>query len=73
MTTTKKRINISLPEDVEISLQQLAERDDVPEATKAVHLIKLAMEIEEDDIWNALVQKRDTKGAKFISHKKAWA
>lgn len=73
MATTKKRINISLPADIEISLKQLAARDDVPEATKAVHLIKLAMEIEEDDIWNAIAEKRDTKGAKFVSHKKAWA
>lgn len=72
MATTKKRINVSLPEDVEISLKHLAARDDVPEATKAVHLIKLAMEIEEDDVWNALAEKRDTKGAKFVSHKKAW-
>lgn len=73
MATTKKRINISLPEDIEISLKQLAVRDDVPEATKAIHLIKLAMEIDEDDIWNTLAEKRDTKGAKFVSHKKAWA
>lgn len=73
MATTKKRINISLPEDIEISLKQIAARDDVPEATKAVHLIKLAMEIDEDDIWNTLAQKRDVKGTKFVSHKKAWA
>lgn len=73
MATTKKRINVSLPEDVDVALQYLAERDQVPQATKTIALIKLAIEIDEDDIWNQLAEKRDTKGAKFISHKKAWA
>ena len=73
MPTTKKRINISLPTDVEASLAKLAERDDVPQATKAVYLLKLAIEIDEDDVFNSMAQERDTKGAKFVSHKKAWA
>lgn len=73
MPTTKKRINISLPTDVEASLAKLAERDEVPQATKAVYLLKLAIEIDEDDVLNSIAQKRDTKGAKFVSHKKAWA
>lgn len=73
MPTTKKRINISLPTDVEASLAKLAERDEVPQATKAVYLLKLAIEIDEDDVLNSIAQERDTKGAKFVSHKKAWA
>lgn len=73
MPTTKKRINISLPENIDIALTRLAERDDVPEATKAVHLLKMALEFEEDDIFNKLAEKRDTKNAKFVSHKAAWA
>lgn len=72
MSTLKKRINVSLPEDIEIALSKLAERDDMPEATKALHLITLALEIEEDDILNALAQVRDVRGTKFISHKDAW-
>ncbi len=72
MATTKKRINISLPADVEASLSKLADRDEVPQATKAVYLLKLAIEIDEDDVLNALAQQRDRKGAKFVSHKKAW-
>ncbi|MBI2639120.1 hypothetical protein HYW83_06050 [Candidatus Peregrinibacteria bacterium] len=73
MPTTKKRINISLPADVEASLSKLAERDDMPQATKAVYLLKLAIEIDEDDVFNSVAAERDTKGAKFVSHKKAWA
>jgi len=72
MPTTKKRTNVSLPQDIDETLTFLAERDDVPKATKAVQLIKIAIEIEEDDVWNEIASKRDTKDAKFISHKNAW-
>jgi hypothetical protein len=73
MATSKKRINISLPDDIDEALKELAERDNVPQATKAIHLIKIALEIDEDEVWNALASKRDTKGAKFVSHNDAWA
>lgn len=73
MPTLKKRLNMSLPEDVEAAVAALAKRDDVPQATKALHLIQMALEIEEDDVWNAIAEKRDTKDAKFLSHEEAWA
>lgn len=73
MTTTKKRINVTLTPDLEDALERLAERDKVPQATKAVYLIKLAIEIDEDDVLNEKAEERDTKDAKFYSHKKAWA
>jgi hypothetical protein len=72
MPTSKKRINITLPPDIETALDFLARRDEVPEATKAAQLIKLAIEIDEDDALNKLAQKRDTKKAPFVSHKDAW-
>ena len=73
MATSKKRINISLPKDIEIVLEELADRDNVPMATKAIELIKAAIEIDEDEIWAKLAEERDTKDAKFISHKEAWS
>lgn len=72
MTTIKTRINISLPKEVEKTLGFLAKRDDMPEATKAVDLIRLALEIEEDQVLDKIAGFRDVKSAKFISHKKAW-
>ena len=72
MPTLKKRINISLPEDLEVSLQYLAERDQVPQATKAVYLLRFAIEMDEDEVLNNLAEKRDVPKAKFVSHKKAW-
>lgn len=73
MPTTKKRINISLPSDVEIALERLADRDSVPQATKAIYLIKMAIDIDEDDVLNKIAEERDVRGSKFVSHKKAWA
>lgn len=72
MPTLKKRLNMSLPEDIEKALFMLAQRDDVPQATKALYLIRVALEMEEDDLWNAIAEKRDVKGAKFLSHDQAW-
>lgn len=73
MPTTKKRVLISIPKHVERALELLAERDQVPQATKAVHLLEIALEIEEDRVWDQVATQRDTKSARFVSHKKAWA
>jgi len=73
MSTIKKRINLSIGSDVEKMLGILAKRDRVPQATKATELLRIALEIEEDQVWAAIVGKRDKKGAHFVSHEKAWA
>ena len=73
MPTVKTRINISVSDDLEKILTKLAKRDRMPKATKAALLLAAGLEIEEDSIWNALAEKRDRMGARFIPHKKAWA
>lgn len=73
MPTLKKRLNISMAPEIESMVRQLAKRDQMPEATKAGQLLQVALEIEEDSVWDAIAAQRDTKGSKFISHKKAWA
>lgn len=74
MPTAKKRINISVSDSVNRALKKLAERDQVPTATKAESLISLALEIEEDEVWNEIVLERYTgKSAKPISHEQAWS
>jgi len=72
MATSKKRINISLPRDLEAALFMLAERDDVPPATKAIHLLQIAVETDEDDVLNTIASERDKKGAKFLDHDEVW-
>lgn len=51
---------------------KLARRDRVPPATKASRLLEIALEIEEDQIWETLTQRRDIKNAHYLPHKKAW-
>ena len=72
MATSKKRLNISLPKDLEEAVYYLAKRDKVPQAAKVVELLNIAIEIEEDAIWEALAAERDTPDAVYISHEEAW-
>ena len=73
MSTTKKRVNISLSSPMENILAKLAKRDDVPQATKAAELIRIAIELEEDQVFDTITSERDIEKVKFVSHKKAWA
>lgn len=72
MPTIKKRTNVTLPNDIDSALSYLSKRDDVSKSTKVVQLIKIAIELEEDEVWNSLAEERDTKKAKFVSHKNVW-
>jgi hypothetical protein len=72
MTTIKKRVNISISKTVEKALEKLARRDEMPTASKAAELLRMAIEIEEDQVLDKIASKRDAKNAKFISHNKAW-
>ncbi|OGN09960.1 MAG: hypothetical protein A3J46_04490 [Candidatus Yanofskybacteria bacterium RIFCSPHIGHO2_02_FULL_41_11] len=72
MPTTKTRINISLSDDIIRALTSLAGRDHVPKATKAARLLEIALEIEEDQVWNKLAEKREADKSPYLSHKKAW-
>ena len=72
ITKTKKRINISVTREVDTAVLLLAKRDRVPAATKVAHLLALALEIEEDQVLDAIASRRDTPRAKFVSHALAW-
>ena len=53
-------------------LSRVAKRDNIPQATKAVYLLSIALEIEEDMVLDKIARERDTKNARFLSHKQAW-
>ena len=73
MSTTKKRLNITLGSQLEEAITKVAKRDNVPTATKAAELLELALLIEEDMAWDILAKDREKDKTKFISHDKAWA
>lgn len=58
---------------MEIVLAKLAKRDQMPQATKAAELIRIAIESDEDQVFEMIASGRDTEKVKFVSHKKAWA
>jgi predicted DNA-binding protein len=72
MPTTKKRTNITLSDELDGTLDFLSKRDSVSKSTKVVQLIQIAIELDEDEVWNSLAEARDKKDAKFISHKNTW-
>lgn len=72
MATTKKRINVSVTKDMDAVLEKLAERDEMPVATKAEHLIQIALELEEDEALDAIASKRDRGAARFLPHSSVW-
>ena len=72
MPTLKKRINISISDDIEKAVSLLAARDQVPTATKAAELIKAALLVEEDQVLDQIAAQRDTKSAAFVSHEEVW-
>lgn len=72
MSTTKKRLNITLSPATENFIVKIAKRDKVPQATKIAELLDRALILEEDTAFDALVMERDKKGARFISHSVAW-
>lgn len=73
MATTKKRLNISLSSELDQALSRIAKRDNIPQATKAVNLLEIALMLEEDVILDTIAKGRDVKGARFIKHAQAWA
>lgn len=72
MATTKTRLHISLSKAEEQFLTGLAKRDQVPRATKASQLVRMAMEIEEDFQLSKLAESRDVPGAPRMSHDEFW-
>jgi hypothetical protein len=68
----KTRINVSMSHDVERAIIALAKRDQVPHATKAAELLRQALEIEEDRVFDTIASARDQARVKFVSHKTAW-
>lgn len=72
MSTAKKRINISVSDHLKETLKNLSERDQVPVASKANELIRLAIEIEEDIFWNDIADERMKKDKRRFTGSDVW-
>lgn len=72
MPTTKTRINVTPSDETYVMIKGLAERDGQSIATKAMDLLLVALEFEEDRVLGQLAAERDTKDAAWISHEDVW-
>ncbi len=73
MPTAKTRINISVGKNTRDALKALAERDEVPVATKVAHLLEEALELEEDRYLASIVAPRLKKKGKSVKdHDGIW-
>lgn len=73
MATARQRIQVSLSEEARRIVPMLARKRRIPTATLASHLIDEALEFIEDFALAKVADARDTKSARFVSHKVAWS
>jgi len=72
MPSTKTRINLTVPAEMERNLQRLAKQHDRSLATVALDLLRQAMEIEEDDALLGIAEEREHHHGALLSHAHAW-
>lgn len=72
MPTIKQRINITADKEMGVSLRNAAKRDKMSVSSKAVELLRLALNIEEDHVLATIARERDTHGVKYVPHDKFW-
>jgi hypothetical protein len=73
MATIKTRINVSVSDELNSALKKLASRDQIPTATKAERLLEIALEIEEDEVWDKIASNRQhAKNTSYLTHNQAW-
>jgi predicted DNA-binding protein len=69
MPTTKKRLNITIDNDMDKHLRMLAEQANVPQATVTTRLLRDALEFEEDLRLGHIAEQRASDGSKYILNK----
>ncbi len=62
MATTKTRINISVPKEMERAVFAMAKRDAVPVATKARELMEVGLHLEENEALVDIIREREKHG-----------
>lgn len=72
MPTSKKRINITVDDELFRSLHKLSKKEKKTLSSVSLRLIEKAVELEEDLHFSREADKRLTKNEKRIPHSKAW-
>ncbi len=72
MPTAKKRINLTVEDDLFVNLKQLAEKEQTSVANISHALLERALELKEDNYFSKVGEERLSKKAKRISHEDIW-
>ena len=72
MPTAKKRINITVDDEVYEALERLSAQRNQPVAGVSLGLIEQALEYQEDVYFSRVADERLDRKQKRISHSKAW-
>lgn len=72
MPTTKKRINLTVEEELFDELNRLSEKMHKPISTVSRELIQKALELEEDLYFSRIGDQRFEEAAERVSHDSAW-
>lgn len=72
MPTAKKRINITVDDEVYETLERLSAERNQPVAGVSLSLIEQALEYQEDVYFSRLADERLSQKQKRVAHSKAW-
>lgn len=72
MPTAKKRINLTVEDDLFLNLKQLAEKENTSVADVSHALLERALELKEDHYFSKVGEGRLSKKSKRISHEDIW-
>ena len=72
MPTAKKRINITVGDEVYEALERLSVERNQPLASVSLSLIEQALEYREDVYFSRVADERLSRKQKRVSHSKAW-
>lgn len=72
MPTAKKRINLTVDDDLFENLKSLAKKEKSSIASLSHDLLERALELREDKFFSKVGEDRLTQKAKRISHKDIW-
>jgi predicted DNA-binding protein len=72
MPTAKRRINITVDDDVYETLERLSKQRATPVASVGLELIEQALEYQEDLHFARIADERLDRDERRIPHKKAW-
>ena len=72
MPTAKKRINLTVEDNLFENLQRLAKKENASVASVSHDLLERALELREDQYFSEVGESRLTKKGKRVAHKDVW-